>query len=219
MLLASAATSSKGKLPASASSATSAVPGSSISRVLSTTGDTTFESVSTHIAAEAHRQVLEATLLSPPGTEYAHAVSAPTQSGHGGVNPVMGLQCTKNNPSGTYCDMPLDDNNTCGVANHDRAHCFKLGGGMAGQQPAHWRLLSCTKYVWYRGHRDHISCIPKTEELFKNIFIGLKHLELRKRKIAEVIPRTGYNEFKKDSDANNMTIQQYYRETYNIHIK
>ncbi|KIM65170.1 hypothetical protein SCLCIDRAFT_22984 [Scleroderma citrinum Foug A] len=52
-----------------------------------------------------------------------------------------------------------------------------------------------------------------------NIFIGLKHLELRKRKIADVIPRAGYNEFKKDSDANDMTVQQYYRETYNIHIK
>ncbi|KIM55118.1 hypothetical protein SCLCIDRAFT_135381, partial [Scleroderma citrinum Foug A] len=103
-------------------------------------GGTTFESVSTRIAAEAHRQVLEAALLSPPGAEYAHAVSAPTQSGHGGViNPATGLRCTKNNPSGTYCDMPLGDGNTCGAANHDQAHCFKPGGGMAGQQPAHWR--------------------------------------------------------------------------------
>ena len=74
----------------------------------------------TRIAAEAHWQVLEATLLSPPGAEYAHAVSAPTQSGRGGViNPVTGLRCTKNNPSGTYCDTLLDDSNTCGAANHD----------------------------------------------------------------------------------------------------
>ena len=79
--------------------------------------------------------------------------------------------------------------------------------------------MSRTKYVWYRGHRDHISCVLKTEELFKNIFIGLKHLELRKRKIADVIPCTGYYEFKKDSDANDMTVQQYYCKTYNIHIK
>ena len=35
----------------------------------------------------------------------------------------------------------------------------------------------------------------------------------------DVIPCTGYYEFKKDSDANNMTVQQYYREMYNIHIK
>ncbi|KIM60037.1 hypothetical protein SCLCIDRAFT_26952 [Scleroderma citrinum Foug A] len=55
--------------------------------------------------------------------------------------------------------------------------------------------------------------------LFKNIFIGLKHLELRKRKIADVIPCAGYYEFKKDSDANNMTVQQYSCEPYNIHIK
>ena len=59
----------------------------------------------------------------------------------------------------------------------------------------------------------------KLMSFFKNIFIGLKHLELRKRKIADVIPCTGYYEFKKDSDANNMTVQQYYCKTYNIHIK
>ena len=59
----------------------------------------------------------------------------------------------------------------------------------------------------------------KLKSFFKNIVIGLKHLELRKRKIADVIPRAGYYEFKKDSDANDMTVQQYYREMYNIHIK
>ncbi|KIM53587.1 hypothetical protein SCLCIDRAFT_31806 [Scleroderma citrinum Foug A] len=59
----------------------------------------------------------------------------------------------------------------------------------------------------------------KLKSFFKNIFIGLKHLELRKRKIADVIPRAGYYKFKKDSDANDMTVQQYYCETYNIHIK
>ena len=59
----------------------------------------------------------------------------------------------------------------------------------------------------------------KLKSFFKNIFIGLKHLELRKRKIADVIPCTGYYKFKKDLDANNMTVQQYYCETYNIHIK
>ena len=59
----------------------------------------------------------------------------------------------------------------------------------------------------------------KLKSFFKNIFIGLKHLELKKRKIADVIPCTGYYEFKKDSDANDMTVQQYYRKTYNIHIK
>ena len=59
----------------------------------------------------------------------------------------------------------------------------------------------------------------KLKSFFKNIFIGLKHLELRKRKIADVIPCAGYNEFKKDSDANDMTVQQYYCEMYNIHIK
>ena len=59
----------------------------------------------------------------------------------------------------------------------------------------------------------------KLKSFFKNIFIGLKHLELRKRKIVDVIPCTGYYEFKKDLDANNMTVQKYYRKMYNIHIK
>ena len=34
--------------------------------------------------------------------------------------------------------------------------------------------LSRTKYVWYCGHRDHISCVPKTEELFQEHFYWLK---------------------------------------------
>ena len=51
----------------------------------------------------------------------------------------------------------------------------------------------------------------KLKSFFKNIFISLAHLELRKRKIADIIPH--------DSDADDMTIQQYYRKTFNIHIK
>ena len=35
-------------------------------------------------------------------------------------------------------------------------------------------VVSCTKYVWYHGHRDHISCILKTEELFQEHFYWLK---------------------------------------------
>ena len=34
--------------------------------------------------------------------------------------------------------------------------------------------VSHTKYVWYRGHRDHISCVLKTEELFQEHFYQLK---------------------------------------------
>ena len=34
--------------------------------------------------------------------------------------------------------------------------------------------LSHTKYVWYHGHRDHVSCILKTEELFQEHFYWLK---------------------------------------------
>ncbi|KIM68043.1 hypothetical protein SCLCIDRAFT_20501 [Scleroderma citrinum Foug A] len=43
------------------------------------------------------------------------------------------------------------------------------------------------------------SAFQKLKSFFKNIFIGLKHLE--------------------EDYANNMTVQQYYCETYNIHIK
>ena len=59
----------------------------------------------------------------------------------------------------------------------------------------------------------------KLKSFFKNIFISLEHLELRKRKIADIIPHTGYYEFKKDSNANDITVQQYYHKMYNIHIK
>ena len=34
--------------------------------------------------------------------------------------------------------------------------------------------VSCTKYVWYHGHRDHVSCVPKTEELFQEHFYRLR---------------------------------------------
>ena len=132
-------------LQTSISTTASAIPtsasGSSISQILSTAQGTTFENVSARVAAEAHRQLLESSLISPLGTEHAHAVVPP--SGHGNnsnsVNPVTNLRRTRNNPSGTYCDTPLGDGSTCGASNHDRAHCFKPGGGMAGQQPAHWR--------------------------------------------------------------------------------
>ena len=60
-------------------------------------------------------------------------------------------------------------------------HCHTISG----------YTLSGIKYVWYYEHRDHISCIPKLKSFSKNIFISLKHLELRKRKIADVIPCTG----------------------------
>lgn len=59
----------------------------------------------------------------------------------------------------------------------------------------------------------------KLKNFFKNVFIGLEHLKLRKRKVTDIIPRAGYYEFKKEQDTNDMTVQQYYRETYNIHIK
>ena len=38
--------------------------------------------------------------------------------------------------------------------------------------------VACTKYVWYCGHRDHISCIPKTEELFQEHFYQLAMLTI-----------------------------------------
>ena len=98
-------------LQTSISTTTSAIPtsasGSSISQILSTARGTTFENVSAHVVAEAHRQLLESSLISPLGTEHAHAI---LPSGHGNsnsINPVTSLRRTRNNPSGTYCDTPL----------------------------------------------------------------------------------------------------------------
>ena len=121
----------------SATAIPTSASGSSISQLLSIKG-TTFENVSAHIMAEAHRQLLESSLISPLGTKHAHTV-VPPGSNSNNVNPATNLRRTRNNPSGTYCDTPLRDDSTCGASNHDRAHCFKPGGGMAGQQPAHWR--------------------------------------------------------------------------------
>ena len=117
---------------------TTSTSGSSVSQLLSTTG-TTFESVSVHIAAEAHHLVLEASVVPALGSEYlANTASIMTSLPLGSINPATSLWCTKNNPSGTFCDTPLGDGTICGAISHDRTHCFKPGGGMAGQRPAHW---------------------------------------------------------------------------------
>ena len=130
-------------LQTSISTTTSAIStsasGSSISQLLSTAKGTTFENVSARIAVEAHRQLLESSLISPLGSEHAHTIIPPSHGNSNNVNLATNLRRTRNNPSGTYCDTPFGDGSTCGASNHDRAHCFKPGGGMAGQQPAHWR--------------------------------------------------------------------------------
>ncbi|KIN94253.1 hypothetical protein M404DRAFT_168827 [Pisolithus tinctorius Marx 270] len=105
---------------------------SSISMALSMSS-VTFESVSVKIAAEAHRLVQQLS-FSSVGSEYANAATSPV--GPPNVNPATGLRKTRNNPSGTYCDTPIGEGLVCGASNHDKAHCFKPGGGMAGQRPS-----------------------------------------------------------------------------------
>ncbi|KIN97301.1 hypothetical protein M404DRAFT_970889, partial [Pisolithus tinctorius Marx 270] len=101
----------------------------------------TFESISVKIAAEAHRLVQQLS-LSLVGSEYTNAVTSPPV-GPPNVNPMTGLRKTCNNPSGTYCDTPIGEGLVCGASNHDKAHCFKPGGGMAGQWPS-----------WQKGKGD-----------------------------------------------------------------
>ena len=129
----------QGLLIPHSSTSTLVVPSASRPSISSlfTTGTTTFESVSVRIAAEAHRLMMEASLVSPLGLEY-HANAATATPQLGSIDLTTGLWYTRNNPSGTFCNTPLDDGSICGVVSHDRAHCFKLGDGMAGQQPAHW---------------------------------------------------------------------------------
>ena len=63
-----------------------------------------------------------------------------------------------------------------------KQHSIAATGVLAGSRRVrrfqdcnpHPHLLSRTKYVWYCGHRDHISCVPKTEELFQEHFYRLK---------------------------------------------
>ncbi|KAL4080887.1 hypothetical protein J3A83DRAFT_4367322 [Scleroderma citrinum] len=81
--------------------------GSSVSAALSM-GTMTFEFVSTCIATEAHKLVLESP-AAPLGSEFANVAAITSPPGGGG--------------------------GICGGSNHDHAHCYKPGGGMAGQQP------------------------------------------------------------------------------------
>ncbi|KAG6329411.1 hypothetical protein ID866_9677 [Astraeus odoratus] len=112
---------------------------SSISIALSS-GGSTFEEVSIRIAAEVHCLLMESGTTSLLGSEFANA--AQPQHPVSSVNPTTGLPCTQNNPSGIICDTPLQNGGICRASNHDCTHCFKPGGGMAGQQPAHWNKCS-----------------------------------------------------------------------------
>ncbi|KIM61327.1 hypothetical protein SCLCIDRAFT_122298, partial [Scleroderma citrinum Foug A] len=134
----------KGKAALSSSASSSSVSGiSSISGLLGS-GAATFESISVRIAAEAHRLVLEASISPPVGSEFTNVARTSSRQTTN-VNPATGLRHTKNNPSGIYCDTPLDNGSVCGAGSHDCMHCFKPGGGMAGQQPAHWKPFWCSK--------------------------------------------------------------------------
>lgn len=121
-------------------SASASVARSSISAALSMSS-VTFESVSVKIAAEAHRLVQQLS-LSSVGSEYTNAATSPPV-GPPNVNPTTGLRKTRNNPSGNYCDTPIGEGLVCGASNHDKARCFKPGGGMAGQRPS-----------WRKGNKD-----------------------------------------------------------------
>ena len=133
----SVASTSAGSSSTSGSSSNS----SSISGILGT-GTASFEDISVCIAAEAHCLVLETSITPSVGSEFTNVAKASWQAN---VNPATGLHHTKNNPSGVYCNTPLDNGTVCSAGNHDCAHCFKPGGGMAGQQPAHWKPFWCSK--------------------------------------------------------------------------
>ncbi|KIM57631.1 hypothetical protein SCLCIDRAFT_28720 [Scleroderma citrinum Foug A] len=57
----------------------------------------------------------------------------------------------------------------------------------------------------------------KLKSFFKNASVTFEHIKSRKE-IMDIIPCTGYYEFKKE-DTRGMAVQQYYRETLNIHLK
>ncbi|KIN92896.1 hypothetical protein M404DRAFT_36621 [Pisolithus tinctorius Marx 270] len=130
-----AAAASVGTSVSSTSKTSASTIHSSISTALSMSL-VTFESVSVKIVAEAHCFVQQLS-FSSMGSEYTNATTSPV--GPPNVNPETGLWKTCNNPSGTYCDTPIGEGLVCGASNHDKAHCFKPGGGMAGQQPSWWK--------------------------------------------------------------------------------
>ena len=131
---------SLGKSKASTSASNSSVSGSSsnsssISGFLGS-GTASFKDISVCIVAEVHCLVLETSITPSVGSEFTNIAKTSWQAN---VNPATGLRCTKNNPSGVYCDTPLNNDTVCSAGNHDHTHFFRPGGGMAGQQPAHWK--------------------------------------------------------------------------------
>jgi hypothetical protein len=91
------------------------------------TSSLTFESCTARITAEATRLLNARSITSGPGSEYANAAASTTTLN---VNSITGLRKHKNNPQGVFCLTP-----SCGHGDHDKEHCFRDGGGMAGQAP------------------------------------------------------------------------------------
>ncbi|KAI6043075.1 Piwi domain-containing protein [Pisolithus marmoratus] len=59
----------------------------------------------------------------------------------------------------------------------------------------------------------------KLRSFFKGVFIGFTHVKGKKKKIQQFISEAGYYKFQKESDGPEISVQQYYRETYNIHLQ
>jgi hypothetical protein len=91
------------------------------------TSSLTFESCTARIMAEATCLLNTHSIVSGPGSEYAAAATSTTELN---INSITGLRKHKNNPQGVFCLTP-----GCGRGNHDKEHCFREGGGMAGQAP------------------------------------------------------------------------------------
>lgn len=82
------------------------------------------------ISAEAARLIDENILAGgAPGSEYANAATTQPSS-TGAVNSITGLRKHRHNPDGVFCTTV-----GCNKGDHDHAHCYAKGGGMAGQAP------------------------------------------------------------------------------------
>jgi len=91
------------------------------------TNSITFDSCTSRISSEATRMLnVQPTVIPGPGSKYANTVTTSTSN----VNPITGLRKHRNNPQGVFCLTT-----GYGHGDHNKDHCFREGGGMAGQAP------------------------------------------------------------------------------------
>ncbi|KAI5983814.1 Piwi domain-containing protein [Pisolithus albus] len=107
----------------------------------------------------------------------------------------------------THGQLLINVDVTCGVL-YQEGHLIDVALALLGQP--HVRALRLT---------ESSPDFRKLKSFFKGVFIGFSHLKGKKKKIQQFVPDAGHHKFQKGPDEPEISVQEYYRETYNINLQ